>query len=203
MTDFLYKGEVLYVDFEDTSLKYILNLFSYPVLMDARLNGSVNYDFSKELLLVNTKLNHAKFLSKERIDDIYDKSGIDLSYEVFDKSSIAFKYQNDIVLGDIKLANDKGHIFLTNAKINTKDDTVDAYFDVDLQKRAFSGKVYGTLDHTKVNLDFQKLIKYEMNKQMDGIMGQGNREMMDSIPMVNPAKDVASGVGAGFVGMFF
>ncbi len=203
LTDFLYKGEVLYVDFEDTSLKYILNLFSYPVLMDARLNGSVNYDFSKELLLVNTKLNHAKFLSEERINDIYDKSGIDLSYEVFDKSSIAFKYQNDIVLGDIKLANDKGHIFLTNAKINTKDDTVDAYFDVDLQKRAFSGKVYGTLDHTKVNLDFQKLIKYEMNKQMDGIMGQGNREMMDSIPMVNPAKDVASGVGAGFVGMFF
>jgi len=202
-TDFLYKDEVLYVDFEDTSLKYILNLFSYPILMDAELNGSVNYYFNKELLLVNTKLNHAKFLSKERIDDIYHKSGIDLSYEVFDKSSLAFKYQNDIVSGDIKLANDKGHIFLTNAKINTKDDTVDAYFDVNLQKRAFSGKVLGTLDHTKVNLDFQKLIKFEMNKQMDGIMGQGNREMMDSMPMVNPAKDVASEMGAGFVGMFF
>jgi len=203
LTDFLYKDEVLYVDFENTALKYILNLFSYPVLMDAGLNGSVNYDFNKELLLVNTKLNHAKFLSKERIDDIYHKSGIDLSYEVFDNSSLAFKYQNDIVSGDIKLANDKGHIFLTNAKINTKDDTVDAYFDVNLQKRAFSGKVYGTLDHTKVNLDFQKLIKFEMNKQMDGIMGQGNREMMDSMPMVNPAKDVASEMGAGFVGMFF
>lgn len=203
LTDFLYKDKVLYVDFENTSLKYILNLFSYPVLMDAKLNGSVNYDFSKELLLITSKLNHAKFLSAERIDDIYDKSGIDLSREVFDKSSIAVKYQNDMIHGNIKLANDQGHIFLTNAKINTKDDTVDAYFDVNLQKRAFSGKVAGTLDHTKVNLDFQKLIKFEMNKQMDGIMGHGNREMMDSIPMVNPAKDVASGVGAGFVGMFF
>ena len=203
LTDFLYKDEFLYVDFEDTSLKYILNLFSYPLLMDAKLNGSINYDFTKELLLVNTKMKQAKFISEERIDDIYDKSGIDLSREVFDKSSLALKYQNDIILGDIKLANDKGHIFLTNAKINTKDDTVDAYFDIHLQKRAFSGQVYGTLDRTKVNLDFQKLIKYEMNKQMDGFIGQGNREMMDSIPMVNPAKDVASGVGAGFVGMFF
>ena len=43
ITDFLYKEDVLYVDFKDTSLKDILYLFDYPKLLDAKTNGSLNY----------------------------------------------------------------------------------------------------------------------------------------------------------------
>ncbi|PHS41291.1 MAG: hypothetical protein COB07_02135 [Sulfurovum sp.] len=203
LTDFLYKDEFLYIDFEGTSFKYILNLLSYPILLDADLKGSLNYDFKKELLLLNTTLNHAKFLDQEMIDDAYKVSSIDLAHEVFDKGRLKLSYKNNMILGDLKLANGKGYLYLSNAEINTADDTVSAFFDVNLQTKAYSGKIYGTIEHPKVNLNVQKLIRHEMDRQMDGIIGQGNREMMDSMPMGSMPKDVASEMGAGFVGMFF
>ena len=49
----------------------------------------------------------------------------------------------------------------------------------------------------------QKLIRHEMDKQLDSIMGEGNRKMMENMPMGDVAKDVASGMGGAFMGMFF
>jgi len=203
LTDFLYKDEFLYVDFDGTSFKYILNLLSYPIILDADLKGSLNYDFKKELLLVDTKLSKTRFLEQEMIDDAYKASKIDLSNEVFDKGRLKLSYKNKTILGGLKLAHEKGYMFLTNAEINTSDESVSAFFDVNLQKKAYSGKIYGTIEHPKINLNIQKLIRHEMDSQMDVMIGKGNREMMDNMPMGTMPKDVASEMGAGFVGMFF
>jgi len=35
------------------------------------------------------------------------------------------------------------------------------------------------------------------------MVGKGNREMMEKMPMGETAKDVASGVAGGFMGIFF
>ncbi|WP_309497706.1 hypothetical protein [Sulfurovum sp.] len=203
LIDFLYKEDILYVDFKNTSLKDLLGLFSYPMLLDAKTNGSVNYHYKKDLLLVNTKLNNAKFLKSKDLDDIYKKSGIYLPDEIFDQSTLEFTYQNDIILGSLKLENRSGHIIVSNAKIDTDKKLVDAYFDINLQKRALTGKIYGPLDKPEVNLNMQKLIRHEMDKQLDSVVGQGNREMMDSMPMGEMPKDVASGMGGAFMGIFF
>ena len=203
MTDFLYKEDFLYIDFYDASFKYIRNLFSYPVILDADTKGSINYDFTKELLLINTKLNNAKFLPSDLVNKAYKKTGIYLPNETFTNSVLELSYKNDIILGSLKLANEEGHIYLTNAEINTDKDTVNAFFDVSLQKQEFTGKVYGSLDKPQVNLNMQKLIKHEMDKQFDSIVGKNNREMMEAMPMSGMAKDMASGVGAGFMGIFF
>ena len=203
MTDFLYKEDMLYIDFEDASFKYIMNLFPYPVILDADTKGSVNYDFIKESLIISTKLNNAKFLPSDLVNSAYKKAGVYLPNEVFTKSTLNLTYKNKIILGNLKLANETGHIYLTNANIDTANKTVDAYFDVNLQKQEFTGKVYGSLDKPKVNLNMQKLIKHEMDKQFDSIMGKNNREMMEAMPMSGMAKDMASGVGAGFMGIFF
>jgi len=72
-----------------------------------------------------------------------------------------------------------------------------------MQKKEFSGKVYGSLDSPKINLNMQKLIRHEMDRQLDSIMGEGNRKMMENMPMGGMAKDVASGMGGAFMGMFF
>jgi len=203
ITDFLYRHDTLYVDFKDTSLKEILYLFDYPTLLDAKTNGSVNYHFDKELLLVNTKLNNAKFLPSKDIEDVYKKAKIYLLDEVFDDSTLEFTYQNDIIQGELKLANTSGYIYLNDAKINTDKKLVDAKFDINLQKRAFNGRIYGPLSKPKVDLNFQKLIRHEMDKGMDSVVGQGNREMMDSMPMGEMPKDVASGMGGAVLDMFF
>lgn len=49
----------------------------------------------------------------------------------------------------------------------------------------------------------QKLIRHEMDRQLDSIVGEGNRKMMEAMPMGDVAKDMASGVGGAFMGVFF
>ena len=203
MTDFLYKDEILYVDFEDASFKEILTLLDYPNYLEARTNGSINYDFKKELLLVNTKLDDAKFLQSDLVEKAYKKADINLLYETFDASELNIKYQNNIITGSIKLANLKNHIYLTNANINTKQKSVNAYFDVYLQNKALTGKIYGSLDKPKINLNLQKLIQHEMDRQIDSMGGKAPRELMEGMPMGSTAKDVVTGTAGSFMGIFF
>ncbi|RLA68749.1 MAG: hypothetical protein DRG09_07390, partial [Epsilonproteobacteria bacterium] len=203
MTDFLYKNEILYIDFEDASFKEIMTLLDYPTYLEASTNGSINYDFKKELLLVNTKLDNAKFLPSDLVEKAYKKADINLLYETFDASELNVKYQNDIITGNIKLSNLKNHIYLTNANINTKQKSINAYFDIYLQGRELTGKIYGALDKPKVNLNMQKLIEHEMDRQIDSMGGQAPREMMEGMPMGGTAKDVVTGTAGSFMGIFF
>lgn len=203
LLDFLYKKEMLYVDLEAVSLKYIMNLFPYPLMLDAETTGTINFDFKKSLLLVDTNLTQAKFLHTDLVDTIYQKSQVNVLHEIFDDSSLTLKYQNDLLVGDLKLGNDTGAFTLTNTKINTAKNTINAYFAFDMQEQEFSGKVYGSMDDPKVNLDMQKIIQREMDKQLDGIIGKGGREMIEKLPMGGAAKDMASDVGAGFIKVFF
>lgn len=203
ITDFLYKNDILYVDFENASFKEIMHLLDYPNYLDASTNGSLNYDFKKELLLVNTKLDDAKFLQSDLVEKAYDEADINLLYETFDASELNVKHQKDVITGSIKLSNLKNHIYLTNVDINTKQKSVNAYFDINIQNRELTGKIYGSLDKPKINLNMQKLIQHEMDRQIDSMGGKAPREIMESMPMGGTAKDVVTGTAGSFMGIFF
>ena len=72
-----------------------------------------------------------------------------------------------------------------------------------MQKQEFRGKLYGSLERPDVNLDMQKLIKFQMNKQLDKIMGKKANKLIDKMPMGSIAKDMAAGMGASFIKIFF
>lgn len=203
MIDYLYKKDMLYVDLEKVSLKRFMGLFPYPRMLDAQVNGNINYDYKEEKLLVRTDLNNTRFLNSDLVETVFQKSGVNMLKEVFPYSTLRASYQNDIVLGDIVLKNKQSHFYFTNVKMDEKHNTVNAYFDLKMQGQEFSGKVYGSLKHPKVNLNMQKLIRYQMDKQLDTYMGKGNRKLMEAMPMGGVAKDMAADMGAGFMGMFF
>ncbi len=203
MIDYLYKKDILDIDLQGISLSRFMNLFPYPSMLDATVNGHINYDYSKELLLVKADLKNAKLLASELTDTIYQKSGIDLLQETFDNSTLDASYQNKILLGNIRLANQTGYFSLSNTKIDSKNNTIDAIFDFKMQEQEFAGKIFGSLDNPQINLDMQKLLRYQMDKQLDTYMGKGNRKMMESMPMGSTAKDVAADVGGGLLDMFF
>ncbi len=203
MLDFVYEKDKLDIDMDDVSFKQFMSLFPFQIMIDAQTTGNINYDFIKKRMLVKTKLKNAKFLHSELVSNIYKKADVNMLVEEFDDSTLEASYQNNILVGDLKLANDRGHFFLTNTIMNTNKNTINAYFDFKMQEQEFSGKVYGSLDDPEVNLDMQKLIRHKMDKQMDSMVGKGNRELMEKMPMGEAAKDAASGVAGGFMGIFF
>ncbi len=202
-TEYRYDEKTLHIDLENTSLKRILRLFPYPQVLDATTNGTIVYDFLQERLRIKTHFKDARFSYHKSMDTLYQKADINLLKERFSKGLLDVNYQHKTILGNIILEGDTNHLSLTNAQIDTKLKTINGYFDVKMQGKEFSGKLYGPLDNPKVNLNFQKLIRHEMDRQLDSIMGEGNRKLMENMPMGNAAKDMASGMGGAFMGIFF
>ena len=202
-TEFIYDKDVLKIDLSDVSFKRILALFPYPQLLDASTTGGIEYDFKKKKLRIRSKLKDVKFFYHKEMDTLYRKTDINLLKEKFSRASLDVDYQNNTVLGNIIMESNTSHLSLTNAQIDTKLKTINGYFDVKMQGKEFSGKVYGPLEKPKINLNMQKLIRHEMDKQLDSIMGESNRKMMENMPMGNAAKDMASGMGGAFMGIFF
>ena len=202
-TEFSYDKDALNINLSKVSFKRVMGLFPYPAILDALTTGIIKYDFNDEKLIVKTKLKDAKFSYHEEMDTLYRKTDINLLKETFTHGSLDINYQDKTVLANLIMENETSHLSLTNTHIDTKLKSINAYFDVKMQGKEFSGKVYGPLSKPKVNLNMQKLIRHEMDRQLDSIMGEGNRKMMESMPMGNVAKDMASGVGGAFMGMFF
>jgi len=203
LSDFIFEKESLKVELQDVLLHEIMNLFPIPSILTANATGKLSYNLLEETLVVNTKLTNAKFLHCKLVDIIRKKSGANMLHETFNDSSLNFTYHNAIILGDLNLANNKSHININHTHINTKENTINAFFDFKMQKQEFSGKVYGDLDDPKINLNMQKLIRYQMDKQVDKLIGKNNRKMMESMPMGNVAKEIVTDVGVSFMKVFF
>ena len=147
ITEFDYDEKYLNIDLDKVSFKYIMNLFPYPALLDAQTTGKIQYDFTKEDLKIKAKLHNAKFSYAEVMDTIYHKSGVNMLKETFTNSTLDVTYHNKTILGNLFMNNKESHLSLINTQIDTKRNTINAYFDIKMQQKEFSGKVYGSLDH--------------------------------------------------------
>ena len=203
MIDYLFEKDGLHVQLEAVSFMDFMTLFPFPPMLTAEATGDIYYNFIQKTMVVNTKLQNAKVVHTKLIDVIRKKSGVNLRKETFENSILDASYHNSLLLGDIKLLNRRSHLFLKSILMDTNQNTINAYFDVHMQKQAFSGKVYGSLDDPKVNLEMQKLIRYQMNKQLDKMMGKKNRKRLEKIPMGTAAKEMVTGMGATFIKIFF
>jgi hypothetical protein len=203
LTEFHYEDNHLAIDLKNASFQNIISIFSTHKRLDALTTGTIDYDFIEKKFIVDTNLSHAKFLYSDVIETIYQEAGINLLEEIFHQSSLVAVYQNNLLKGNIELRNEKNHVSIRNVAINTKEDSINALFDVNIQDMALSGKIYGNLKHPKINLNMQKLVRHEMDKQLDSFVGKENREMMESMPMGDMSKDMASEVGGVFMEMFF
>ena len=203
LTEFNYENDKIDIDLAQVSLKNVIHIFPYPIVLDATTTAKIHYDVNTEDINLKADLIDAKFIYNDTIEKIYQKSGINLLKEIFNRSTLELTYHDKVIDGNLILDNDESHLSLTNARIDTKLNTINGFFDINMQKQAFTGKVYGSLDDPKLNLNMQKLIRHEMDKQLDTFMGEDNRKMMESMPMGNVAKDMASDMGGAFMGIFF
>jgi hypothetical protein len=203
ITDFVFEKDGLKIELKNVLLQEIMHLFPFPSMLTANADGHIYYNFIQNTLVVNTKLKNAKFTHSKLVSVIRKKSGANMLNETFDNSTLDLTYHNAVILGDLKLANHRSHIYLTSTKINTDKNSINAFFDFQMQKQEFSGKVFGSLANPNVNLNMQRLIRYQMDKQVDKMIGKNNRKIMEKMPMGGVAKDMATDMGASFIKVFF
>lgn len=200
---FVFIDNQLKMNLDKVSLNSVMHLLSLPSMLEAQTNGTINYDFNHETLDVHSILNHAKFLPSRLVDTVKKKAHVYMMDETFENSKLDLSYHHDVILGNLKLVNQYSHLYLTSAHINTKQSSINAYFDFKMQKQEFAGKVYGALESPEINLNLQKLVRYQMDKQVDKMIGKDGRKIMEHMPMGGVAKDMATGMGASFMKVFF
>jgi len=203
MTEFTFEKDGLKIHLDNTKLENIMSLFPMPPMLTAYATGDIYYNFIQETVVVNTKLKNARFVECNLARVIRKKADVNILKEVFDDAHLDLTHHHDIIRGNLSLANNHSHLYLKNTKINTERKSINAYFDFKMQRQEFSGKVYGSLDNPKVNLNMQKLVRYQMDKQVDKMIGRNGRKIMEKMPMGGVAKDVATDMGASFMKVFF
>ncbi len=203
MTEFTFEKDGLKIHLDKAKLESIMSLFPMPPMLTAYATGNIYYNFIQETWVVNTTLHNARFVEGNLARVIRNKADVNILKEVFNNANLDLIYHHDIIRGELTLANEHSHLYLKNTKIHTEQNSINAYFDFKMPRQEFSGKVYGSLDNPKVNLNMQKLVRYQMDKQVDKVIGKDGRKIMEQMPMGNVAKDMATDMGASFMKVFF
>ena len=203
MLDFTFEKDKLNMQLNNVIFEDLMHLLSFPSLFSATSTGDIIYHFIEKTLVVDTVLHNAQFKDSKLVHVIRKKSGVHMKKEHFDNSKLELTYYENIINGNLKLTNAHSHVYLTSAIIDTNLSSINAYFDFKMQHQEFSGKIYGNLANPKVNLNMQKLIRYQMDKQVDKMIGKDGRKIMEHMPMGGVAKDMATDMGASFMKVFF
>jgi len=173
---YLYKNNIFNLKLSNISLVRMFKRFGYPTLLEANLFGVIDYDILKKVMTINTKLKQAHFNRTKITDIILDKTGLDVQKETFNKSTFTGKYQNNLLKADLKIDNGKSHLFLKNIKMNSIKNSIHSKFSLKIKGEVLEGIIYGTLKNPKVNVDMSQLIKYQMSKSMNSIVGTDNMQ---------------------------
>ena len=173
LIEYAYKNHNIDMQFEKVSLSKLLLQLSFPALLSGKVNGVASYELQDKILLLNTKLKEVRFRRTKMTDTIYKVTKIDVLKDVYDDSMFTAGYQNSILTSYLKIDNGVNHLYLSDTKMNAKTNKITSNFEVFIDKQEFLGEIYGTLENPKVNLNMSKLIKYQVNKQIDNFFGMG------------------------------
>jgi len=205
--DYFFEKNGLILGLHNVSFKSFISIFPYEPILNASTSGNIFYNFIKKTLIVNTKLKNAKLLQSKFTKNIYKKSRVNMTKETFKDAKLDAGYHDGIFSAEVKLGEGNRHAYLTNAIINTHNNTINTYFDFMLQEKAFSGNVNGAYDNPKVDLNVKEALEYQVNHTVKSLIGKKNKENIDkvvnAIPLGNTAKEVFSDSAASFVKMLF
>jgi hypothetical protein len=205
--DYIFKNGGLTVGLHDVSFMAFMSLFPYQPILEADTRGNIYYNAQRKTVIFNATLNETTFVRSNFSKNIYKKSRIKLHKEIFGASKFDAAYYNGTFTADIKLKNKKNHAYLSGAIINTRNNTINTYFDLKMQKKAYTGKVYGNYDDPMVDLDTKEAISYQVKRKLDAIVGKSNRKRIERLvnvfPMGSTVKDMVSEATSSFVDMLF
>ena len=185
-----YHKNSLELNLKGVSLVKLLKFFSYPALLSAKVYGSIDYAIADKIVLMNTKLKETRFRKTKMTDMIFASTGIDMLQDVYNKSSFVGGYQNNLLKSTLKIDNGVRHVYLTNTQMNSKTNAINSKFEVKIAGEELYGDIYGTLENPKVSIDMQKLLKYQLNKQIGNFLGTERKEVIKK--EFNSVKDEVS-----------
>jgi hypothetical protein len=155
-----------------------LNMLIYPEIFDATLDGTLTYNTEKQKGLFESKLADGQIVTNQMTTLIKQFAKFDLTKERFNtalKSSI----DREIIISDLNMTSLKSSINGEKIVLNSKDESIDAKLNVNINNNKIGVGLKGPLSKPDVKVDANELIKSQAEKLIkdklnDKVKGQIN-----------------------------
>ncbi|MBA3025813.1 MAG: hypothetical protein FP820_05305 [Sulfurimonas sp.] len=154
----------------------LLNMFIYPEIFQASMNGTLTYNLLQEKGNLNANLLDGVF-TKNEIFTLIKQYGVLDMYEERFKGEVNANINKEFIVASLELLSNKSSIKTKNTKLNSKTKEIDSNLDLVVNNNPISASIKGRTDAPKVSVDLEKFmkskagdaVKKEVNKFLKGL----------------------------------
>ncbi len=157
--DFVIKNGVITFKGNKIRVSKILQTALYPVIADGEANIEAWFNLLNKKGEIKAKIDKARILRSSFTDMIVAFTKYDFTKEKFNETTFESKIDQDIVIFNFLARSEHSYISFKNGKINIKDNTIEAPFDILIKKKDFKGIIKGNINKPKVKLNASKYLK--------------------------------------------
>ncbi len=190
---FHYQNDRVNLKLSKVDAQKILYLMDYPTMLDAKVNGTVDYHLTHERTNIDLNMKNINFLNCITTQNLYDVLKLDIRKSSFKYGQFVAKTDQEHIQCDFKIQNPNSHLYITRAKINQKLNKLSAYFDMKMQNQELSGKLYGDLYEPNIKINMGALLAFKVKQIMRPTTNFDMKSKFDCI------KGVADGLFSGFL----
>ncbi len=172
------KDTILNAKIDQASLSHLFYFTYYPTIIDARVNGNLNYNIKEEDGILHSKWEKIKFRRSGISEKIRKYTTIDLSKELFTSATFEADVNRKLLNFDFKAQNSTSHLYLIDSMMNKIDNTIHARFDLGIRGQNLRGTILGDINNPKIELDIAKYIGDAIQEQIDTFISDETKQQL-------------------------
>lgn len=149
-----------------------LHMLYYPEVFTSKTDLVLSYNLANKKGTMDGQLLNGQFLSNKYSYIINQLSKFDMTKEAYEFVNIKSDIDKDIIKSTLEMKSKLTKVNVPHSTIDNKNRTVNALIKTDIKGIEFDTKVSGNLEHPKVDVDEEKLLKNEIKKNLDGKWGK-------------------------------
>ena len=166
-TTYDYKNGDISINSKDINTLKLSQIFGYPPLFDSNGTMQAYYNPKWKKGVFSIILHNGRMMPNEFSSIVFNLSGFDMTKELYGKSILNGNIKDNIINFAFDMNSSKSLIKIYNAKLNSKNNIINAKYIVKIGDKDVEGDIEGNIDHPKIKVNSSSYIKNKIEKFID------------------------------------
>ncbi len=168
--DFVIKNGKLKLQAKHINVVKILDMALYPKIADGVANIEASYNLISHKGEAFAKIERAKILRNALTDMITAFTKYDFTKEKFNETTLKSIIDKEHVVFNLLARSEHSYISFKDGKINTKNETIKAPFDIMIKKKDIKGSIEGKINKPKIKINTSKYLKEKAINKVEKLL---------------------------------
>ena len=168
--DFVIKNGKLKLQAKHINVVKILDMALYPKIADGVADIEASYDLISQRGEAFAKIERAKILRNTLTDMIAAFTKYDFTKEKFNETTLKSIINKEHVTFNLLARSEHSYISFKNGKIDTKNETIKAPFDILIKKKDIKGSIEGRINKPKIKINTSKYLKEKAINKVEKLL---------------------------------